>query len=253
MPGPGWDQYSGTMQRVLEGEIMDEGNVSEADMRAALRFIRGVNRRLGGAAALIRHLQTWSVSWPKGRPITLLDLGTGSADIPMAVRRWSQAHGHDVRITATDIHPLTLALAREHVGDTPGIEVRELDALSMRDTLGARSFDYVHAGMFLHHLSEIQILTVLAGMERVAARGVVWNDLVRSRLNLAFITLLTIGQPEIIKHDARASVRAGFDRREVMDLARRTDLGFCRYESSLFTGRFTLAGERPGAWPGGGA
>jgi len=236
------------MERVLVGEIMDGPEVSPDEMREALAFIRAVNRRLGGAAALIRHLEAWSRSWPKGRPITLLDIGTGSADIPVAVRRWGEAHGHDIRITATDVHPVTLALAREHVGKTPGIEVTELDALAMRETLKPWSFDYVHAGMFLHHLKEIQILTVLAGMERVATRGVVWNDLVRSRLNLACITLMTLSTPEIIRHDARASVRAGFTRREVVDYAQRTDLTYCRYRASLFTGRFTLAGERPGAW-----
>lgn len=241
------------MQRVREGEMMDGADVSRESMQEALAFIRGVNRRLGGAAALIGHLRAWSNAWPKGRPITILDLGTGSADIPLAVRRWGEAHGHDLRITATDVHPLTLELAREHVGGAPGIEVTRLDALAMRESLAARSFDYVHAGMFLHHLSEVEVLTVLAGMDRVAARGIVWNDLVRSRLNLAFITLLTIGRSEIIKHDARASVRAGFTRREVLDFAKRVGLGYCRHRASLFTGRFTLAGERPGAWLGGGA
>ncbi len=236
------------MQRVLEGEMMDGANVSRESMQQALAFIRGVNRRLGGAAALIRHLHAWSKNWPKGRPITLLDLGTGSADIPLAVRRWGEAQGHDIRITATDVHPLTLELAREHVSGAKGVEVTSLDALAMRESLSARSFDYVHAGMFLHHLSEIQVLTVLAGMDRVAAQGVVWNDLVRSRLNLAFITLATTGQSEMIRHDARASVRAGFTRPEVLDLAQRCDLRFCRYHASLFTGRFTLAGEKPGAW-----
>lgn len=238
------------MRRVLEGEMMDEADVSRESMQRALAFIRGVNRRLGGAAALIRHLQTWSTHWPKGRPITLLDLGTGSADIPLAVRRWGEARGHDIRITATDVHPLTLDLAREHVGGAAGIEITRLDALAMRESLAARSFDYVHAGMFLHHLSEVRVLTVLAGMDRVAARGIVWNDLVRSRLNLAFITLATTGRSEMIKHDSRASVRAGFTRGEVLDFANRSDLGFCRYQASLFTGRFTLAGERPGAWGG---
>jgi hypothetical protein len=102
--------------------------------------------------------------------------------------------------------------------------------------------------MFLHHLSEIEVLTVLRIMDRVAQRGIVWNDLVRSRVAMAGIWALTLGQSDMIKHDARVSVRAGFTKKEVKDYARRTSLGYCRYRSSFFTQRFTLAGEKQGAW-----
>ncbi len=57
----------------------------------------------------------------------------------------------------------------------------------------------------------------------------------------------TLGKSDMIKHDARVSVR-GFTKKEVKDYARRTSLGYCRYRSSFFTQRFTLAGEKQGAW-----
>jgi hypothetical protein len=58
---------------------------------------------------------------------------------------------------------------------------------------------------------------------------------------------LLVGQPEIVRHDAVVSVRAGFTRREAMDLARRVGIGYARY-STVLLHRFTLAGEKPGAW-----
>lgn len=237
------------MKRVHTPELMDAPGVPRERLASALGFIRGVNRRLGGVSALLGPLRAWSARWPAGRPVTLLDIGTGSADLPLAARRWAQSRGIDLRITGVDNHPTTLDLAREHVGGEPGIELIQADALSLMDVYSDRSFDYVHAGLFLHHMdTELNILTMLRIMDRLSARGLVWNDLVRSRVGLAAIRLLTLGQSRMVRHDASVSVKAGFTRREVLDLAGRVDLGYCRYAWNPFTHRFTLAGEKPDAW-----
>jgi ubiquinone/menaquinone biosynthesis C-methylase UbiE len=240
------------MERRLTPEWMDDPAVDPSELKEALAFIRKVNLRLGGVKALTKHLERWSANWPDGHEVTILDIATGSADIPVEVVRWARERGHSVRITAVDIHETTLESAREHVerelgADAP-IELVQADAKELVDRYGPLSFDYVHAGMFLHHLSEIEVLTVLRIMDRVAQRGIVWNDLVRSRVAMAGIWALTLGQSDMIKHDARVSVRAGFTKKEVKDYARRTSLGYCRYRSSFFTQRFTLAGEKQGAW-----
>ena len=233
-------------------EQMDEPTVSKEKLGEALRFIRQVNRRLGGAQALIGHLKRWAVHWPRNAPVTLIDLATGSADIPVLAVRWARSRGLDLRVTATDIHETTIELAREHVASNPdaadGIEIVNADAFALVGRFGSRSFDYAHAGMFLHHLGSVECLTMLRIMDRLSKRGLVWNDLVRSRLALAAVHGLTLGAPPMVRHDARASVRKGFTRSEVIEMARRVDLTWCGYESSLWAQRFTLAGERTGAW-----
>ena len=240
------------MERRLTPEWMDDPAVDPAELKEALAFIRKVNLRLGGVKALTKHLERWSANWPKGHEVSILDIATGSADIPVEVVRWARERGYSVRITAVDIHETTLDSAREHMerelGDDAPIELVQADAKELVDRYGPLSFDYVHAGMFLHHLTEIEVLTVLRIMDRVAQRGIVWNDLVRSRVAMAGIWALTLGQSDMIKHDARVSVRAGFTKKEVKEYARRTSLGYCRYRSNFFTQRFTLAGEKQGAW-----
>lgn len=236
------------MPRTLTPELMDDPAAPRGELDTALRFIRGVNARLGGSAALVNHLRRWSARWPKDRPVTLLDIGTGSADIPLVAVRWARNAGFDLRVTAVDRHETTLDLARAHVADEPAIELVRADALSLTDRYEPRSFDYTHAGMFLHHLPDVEVLTALRIMDRLARAGIIWNDLVRSRIASVAIRLLTTGQPEMVKHDARVSVRAGFTPAEVRDTARRLDLTYCRARWGLFTQRFTLAGEKPGAW-----
>lgn len=222
---------------------MDDLSVDRGDLDRSLRFIRGVNRRLGGARAL------WRVVAPLARaadgPITLLDIATGSADIPALLRGWGLDAGHDIRCTAIDLHPTTLDLARGHLdAQEPsireGIELVELDALHAADRFGPGSFDVVHAGMFLHHLPDVRVMTALRVMQRCARRVIVWNDLHRSPAAWLGVRVLTLGAPEIVKHDARVSVDAGFTRTEALDLARRAGLERARVRVSPLLGRFVL-------------
>lgn len=227
---------------------MDDPNVPDEELHGALRYLRWVNRSLGGTSALIHHFIRWSARWPKGRPITMLDVGTGSGDIPLAVRAWGKKNGHDIRIVGVDSHAKTVEIARAHTAHEPGIEIVHADAVTLRDRFPAESFDYVHAGLFLHHLKEIQVLTVLAAMHRLAKAGVVWNDLVRSRMNRVILEIGMIGAPAIVKHDGRVSLAAGFTREEAINLAQRTDMSYLSWRRPFPWYRFTLAGETPHAW-----
>lgn len=224
-------------------EYMDDPNVDRVDLEASLRFIRMVNRRLGGAAAVLNHLKRWSADWPVDRTIRILDVGTGSADIPLAILDWSTTAGRTIHITAVDLHESTLAVAREQVGDRSGIELVQADARNLMDIFEPRAFDYAHAGMFLHHLSDIEVMTVLRIMDRLTTRGLVWNDLVRGPIEKLAVRLLTVGAPTMAKHDGAVSVAAGFTRREVLELAKRVGLENPRYHRHLL-GRFTLVSEK---------
>lgn len=247
------------MERKLSRELMDDPNVDRAALAESLGYLRWVNERLGGASALIRHLRRWSVGWPRAGAgvVRLLDVATGSADVPVAARRWGLEAGFDLRIVGIDVHEATLDEARGYVAEASkrdprigeGIELRQVDAKELVDTFGAGSFDYVHAGLFLHHLSDIEVLTVLRIMDRLAKRGLVWSDLHRSRLHRAMARLFTKGKPQIVRHDAVVSFEAGFTRREVAEIAQRVGVaGWTRYRRPPLWYRFTLAGERRGAW-----
>lgn len=236
------------MERTLTPEIMDDPRATREDLMTFVRWLDVHNRLLGVNKTLLANLGRWSSRWPRGATITLLDVGTGGGDIPLAVARWGRERGFDLRVTGIDLHPTTAAIARERCAADDRVTIVAGDALKIRDLFGVQSFDYVHASLFLHHLSEIRCLTLLAAMEQVAVRGVVWTDLVRSRAMLALVGLGASVAPSMVRRDAIASVAAGFTRREAMDLAARTDLGFLRYRRSWLLYRFTLAGERRGAW-----
>ena len=85
---------------------------------------------------------------------------------------------------------------------------------------------------------------MLRVMDRLARRGVIWNDLVRSRLNRAAARVGTLGAPAIVKHDAVVSVEAGFTKREALDMARRVGMEGARWSCPWGWYRFTVVGEQ---------
>lgn len=231
-------------RRTITPERMDEPDVPETKLRASFRFIRAVNRWLGGSAAVVGHLKSWSRKWRPDERIRILDVATGSADIPLAILRWAKRARHDVRIVGVDRHGGALRIARDHIAADPlakRIELVACDALKL--PFPPKSFDYCITSMFLHHLSDIELLTVLRHMERIAKRGIIWNDLHRSRLGYWTTRLVTLPLNDIVRFDGPVSVLAGFKRKEVLDIRERLSLDYTRYRRRLWH-RFTLAGEK---------
>lgn len=202
--------------RRREPEWMDADGTDPAELRRSLDFIERVNRRLGYTRATIGHLDRLARRWPAGRPLRVLDVATGSADVPRAVCVWADRRGGDVRVVGVDRHPETLAAARERTADGR-IELLQADALALPFAEG--SFDVAICSMFLHHLSDDDAVRAVRELRRASAGAVIVADLLRSRRALAWITLFTAFSNPMVKHDARASVRQAFTSEEAMRMA----------------------------------
>ena len=219
---------------------MDEPAVDPAELAHALGFIRKVNRRLGYTQVILHHLSRFSAGWKAGQVVRLVDIGTGSADIPLAILDWAAARGFDVRVTGVDLSAGVIkqaALLAHH----PRLTLVQADATRLPFEKG--SFDYAITSMFLHHLSDADAERALSEMGRVARRGVIASDLLRLRRSYAAIYLLTIFASPMIRHDARVSIRQSFSRSELRRLADRAGLGFADDFVHL-AHRFALAGEK---------
>jgi SAM-dependent methyltransferase len=230
-------------KRKLAREHMDDPHATRAELDVALRYLRLVNRRLGGTAAALRQFKQWSASWNRRSVVRILDVGTGSADIPLAIADWAKRCSMTVNIVGVDMHPTTVEIARENVRGRDEIEVVQADALKLMDRFEPASFDYAHAGLFLHHLPDIDVMTVLRIMDRLATKGIIWNDLVRLPLPRLWMWPFTLGASAMVKHDAIASVEAGFKETEAIELATRAGLSGVRYRRHLWH-RFTLVSDK---------
>lgn len=230
--------------RRRSAELMDEDAVDPADLRRSLRFLRRINRLLGYTRATLKHLRRFSANWDAGQRVDVLDVGTGSADVPRAVVRWGTRRGFDVRAVGLDRHPLVAAEARREVeaaGMRDRVRVVRGDALSL--PFGDASFDYVLTQTFLHHLDDDAVVKALAEMGRVARRGIVAADLLRCRRAYVGVKLLSVWANPVVRHDGPVSVAQAFTRDEAVALRDRAGVSFAAFHRHSGY-RFVLAGEK---------
>jgi 2-polyprenyl-3-methyl-5-hydroxy-6-metoxy-1,4-benzoquinol methylase len=225
--------------RQREREWMDDPQADPATLASSLRFIRRINWWLGYTRATLFHLKRFSAGWKPGQTIRILDLATGSADVPRAILQWSRQAGFDVRIVGVDRHAATAAMAAAQEDDR--LTIVQGDALDLPFADGA--FDYALTSMFLHHLDEPEIIGVLKTMNRLSRRGVIVADLLRHRRAYFWIKVMTVLANPMVRHDAVVSVAQAFTKPEVLSLRESAGLNFTSYHRH-FGHRFVLAGEK---------
>jgi 2-polyprenyl-3-methyl-5-hydroxy-6-metoxy-1,4-benzoquinol methylase len=210
-------------RRCTEPEIMDRDDYTSEEVRAAYADLRKVNRYLGGARALLRHLVPLMEACTS-RPVTILDVGTGSADIPQTIVRAARLRGIEIKIVALDASVHALSAARENLRDFPEIHLVQARALSLPFAEG--SFDLVVASEFLHHLSTDEGAAFLCELHQMARVAFLINDLRRHPIPYYSFWVLSrlFTTNRIIRHDGLVSILRGFTLKDVRELQRRSGL-----------------------------
>lgn len=234
------------LPRAAGAERMDEPGQDPAQLAVSLADLRRVNQWLGGTRTVLRHLRGM-VRRSGLRDVSVLDVATGSGDIPLAVAAWARARGIRARVTATDLHATTLALAREHVAPDADVTVESADALDLPYPDGA--FDFALCSTALHHFDvRADAVRVLRELNRVARLGVVVNDLARSHTALLGARLLAATvwrRHPVTAHDGPLSVRRASTPAELRDLASEAGLAGWRVHAH-FPFRVALVVDRTG-------
>jgi ubiquinone/menaquinone biosynthesis C-methylase UbiE len=191
-------------------ELLDRGGHDPALLAANLADIRRVNRLAGGTRVILRCLPALLEAIPAGERVSLLDLGTGSADVPVAVADWLRRRGQACRIVASDLSDEVLAVAVANVGDRPEIELARLDALATGLPDGA--FDVVLCSLMLHHLDPPEGVRLLREMARVGRVGFVLNDVARGWAGyaVAWAASRVATRNPMTRHDMPLSVERAY-------------------------------------------
>lgn len=191
-------------------ELMDTAaDVTSAELADALAQLRFINRRLGGYSTTRRALDDLVAR--VGRPATgwsVLDVGGGSGDAAPEMIAWGRARGVPVEVVVVDRDGRTAEEAARRLATTPGAAARREDLFDVP----AKSFDVVHAALFLHHFDGDDAPRALRRMAEVARVGVVVNDLRRDATAWTLIRWLTgaFSKNRLVRFDAPLSVARAF-------------------------------------------
>jgi SAM-dependent methyltransferase len=192
-----------------------------------LRNLRVINRYLGGYRNVLRGLARL-VNEQRLDRFTLLDIGTGSGDIPAVIARWARRQQIAARISGLEREAATVEEAVDQTRSFPEITILRGDATA--PPFGAGSFDFVLTSQLLHHFKDEQIIALLRTWARLARRGIIVSDLVRHPVAYHGIRLLTKGftRNVMTRTDAPLSVQRACTISEWRELLRRADVGRLR-------------------------
>jgi SAM-dependent methyltransferase len=184
-------------------EYLDDPAIDPAVRERSLHDVRVSNRLLGGMRAVIKELDRMLPSL--GEHGTLLDVGTGLADIPIVGRALARHRGVELLAYGVDEAP---SLARTNARTLDG----SVCADARRLPFASHSIDIVICSQMLHHLEDQELTAVLSELDRVARKAVIIADLRRSWLAASGFWLVSwpLRFHPVTRHDGVVSVLRGF-------------------------------------------
>jgi 2-polyprenyl-3-methyl-5-hydroxy-6-metoxy-1,4-benzoquinol methylase len=196
---------TGLANTPLGVELLDDPAADPAIVRSSLSHIARSNRWLGGRSAMLFGLGQALSGVATGSPITLLDVGTGAGDLPLAAQRWGSRRGIRIQPLGLDLSLAAARLARENgipaVAGCGG-------SLPLRN----QSVDVVLVSQVIHHLRRDAAVTLLRECDRIARIAVVVTDLNRARMAMAGFWLVSrlLQFDPATRADGLTSVRRGY-------------------------------------------
>lgn len=192
-------------------ELLDDPAADASAVAASLSDIARINRVFGGARAVVNRFGAFLRDAPRGACVTLLDIGTGTGDIPRALQVHARSQGVTLRLLGVERHPAAARAARDGGGLAPVL------ADGGRLPFADGAVDYVLAVKLLHHLPGPAGITLLREMDRVARRGALVADIRRSAFAAAGIWMASwpMRFHAATRRDGVISVLRGFSAAEL--------------------------------------
>jgi ubiquinone/menaquinone biosynthesis C-methylase UbiE len=208
-------------------ELIDGPIDSPRELEESFRDIALINRAFGGTAVARFALRALT-------PRTLLDVGTGLADIPYAILQASCRRNRALSITCLDNNETLVEIARKRYAGDAGIAFVHGDGTALPFDDGA--FDVAMCNLAFHHFDPAAAIVLLRELRRVSSVTPIVTDLSRSQLSLlaawTFSRLFTDNR--LTRNDAPLSARRAYTRTEAVELARSAGWRAPRTESFRF-------------------
>lgn len=193
--------------RLVAPEILDD--LPETDPRAIAS--RNDLRRLNFLMFQHRIMAGMMSNHVASPPRRILELGSGDGSFMLAVARRLSKRWSNVDLVLLDRQAL---VERERVAEFKAlgwnVTTVQSDVFEWTASSGSERFDAISANLFLHHFEDTDLLLLLRGLAPMAPVFLATEPL-RTRFPLLASRMLrVIGANDVTRHDAPASVRAGF-------------------------------------------
>ncbi len=175
--------------------------------------------------------------------VSVLDLGCGSGDLLAWLASQARSQGIALRLTGCDLSPVALAAARRRA-EREGMDAEFLQ-MDVIDGVFPPDQDVIVCSLFLHHLPDGDVVTLLRRMAKTARHLVVAQDLLRRRWGylICWAGTRLITRSPIVHVDGPLSVAGAFTLTEIQQLAEQAGLTECQIRRH-WPERFVLTWKR---------
>ena len=229
--------------RRIEPEILDTLAPDDPGAIRSRNELRRINWVMAQAAVMARALISASGAVA---PRSILDLGSGDGTFMLAVARALSPRWSEVAVTLLDRQTQPAAATMDAFAKL-GWRARPVQADVFDFLGGGERFEAATTNLFLHHFDGPPLAGLLHGVAKSVDLFLACEPR-RAALPLAASRLVwVLGSGPVTRHDAVASVRAGFRSDEISRLwPSRSGWRLEERRAGLFTHRFVAArGEAP--------
>lgn len=233
---------AGLHSRVVAPEILDDLPESDPRAIASRRDLRLLNRLM----LQDRIMATMLATLPSKPPRRILEIGCGDGSFMLAVARRLPRSWAPVELVLLDRQALVTGTRVAEFAKLGWLAtVVQDDVCAWSKQTDGRAYDVVATNLFLHHFGNEDLARLLAAMAALAPVFLATEPL-RTRLPLLASSMLwVIGANDVTRHDAPASVRAGFRGRDLSALwPPERDTTLLERRRGLFTHAFAALGSQ---------
>lgn len=205
-------------------EHIDTGAYTAAEYESCIEELQLVNRWMGDAHTLRRTLLR-EIDAHGLESFSVLDVGAGSGELLRVTAAWARQSGRRLSAVGLELNERSAESIIEESTSFEEISAVRGDALQL--PFFDSEFDYVICSLFTHHFVDEQVVQIFREMSRVAKRRIFVIDL--NRHPIAYFLYTTVGKlvlhNRLLRHDGALSILRGFKQDELIELARRAELG----------------------------
>lgn len=194
-------------------ELLDRPDADPHLVRRNLADLSKANRWLGGRRALSLGLRRTLGDLSRGTRLTLLDIGTGSGDLPAYCHTWGLTRGLTITPVGLERVPAAAKIAA-------GNGLPTLIGCASAFPIRSKSVDVVLVSQVVHHFTRDAAVELLGECDRFARQAVIMVELTRSNVAAAAFQVASriLGFDHTTIEDGLTSIERGLTKMEARSL-----------------------------------
>lgn len=205
-------------KRATEKEIIDDFSLSGTEITDTFDSIEKVNIWLGGNQVLVDSFRKCIQRLP-AKSVVLHDLGCGSGDGLLSLAQFARKRQIPTQFIGVDANSYVIEIARSRSQNFPEIKYQVQNIFA--EAYQLKGVDIATFNLCLHHFTEAEIEQLLHKCKVEGVKAIIINDLHRHWLAYYAFHLVcwVFRSPKIAKDDGLLSIRKGFKRGELLQMA----------------------------------